>query len=230
MKKRPKLCNAISEQAAIAGWAYYCFELLFLPGLLLSIAGRLNISQAAVNFFYYLLNFFFTLSIFRQYLSRSLERAGQHMARFLLAVAGGFALCWTFSYGMHILLARYVPQFVNINDQAITALVNEQPVLMLIGTAMLVPVAEECLFRGLIFSQLYPKSKPFAYAASAAAFCAVHIIGYVGSYSPAALALSFVQYIPTGLVLGWAYAHCGSIFAPICIHTAINTLAIWNAL
>ena len=227
MKKRPKLCNSISQTAQVGGWAYYVFELLFLPSLLLTLAAKLGVGDAVVNFVYYLLNFFFCVSIFRDFLSDSLDAAGKHMAAFVRAVALGFLCHWGVNALMGMLIARFAPDFANVNDQAIAVMTAQHPLLMTIGTVLLVPVAEEGLFRGLIFSQLHPKSRTAAYAVSVLAFGLIHVMGYVGLYPPATLALCILQYIPAGLIFAWAYEHCGSILAPILIHTAVNAVAFF---
>jgi membrane protease YdiL (CAAX protease family) len=52
------------------------------------------------------------------------------------------------------------------------------------------------------------------------------VLGYIGSADLLTLALCFLQYIPAGLCLAWAYDASGSIFAPVLIHTVINALGI----
>lgn len=224
--KKMKLYNSISQQTAVAGWVYYTFELLFLPGLLLTLAGMLGVGDAVVNFVYYLLNFVCVLSIFREFLAGSLEQAAKRFWPFLRAIVLGAAVCWAVNQGMSLLMERISPDFANVNDASVTAMVAEQPILMGIGTILLVPLAEECLFRGLVFSQLRPVNRAAAYAVSVLAFCAVHVVGYVGVYPTATLALCFLQYIPSGLILAWSYEHCGSIIAPVLVHTAINAIAV----
>lgn len=228
MKKHPKIYNQISQQTAIAGWVYYAVELLFLPSLLLSISARLGIGDAAVNFVYYLLNFVFCTAIFKEFLLGSLECAAKNLAAFLRAVALGFVVYWAVNYVISLLLGLICPEFANVNDQSIAGMYGQHPVLIAIGTVLLVPLAEECVYRGLIFSQLKPKNRGVAYAVSSLAFCAVHVMGYVGVYPTATLVLCFLQYVPAGLLLAWSYEHCGSIIAPILIHTAVNAVAIIN--
>lgn len=220
------ICPSISQQAAVAGWAYYAFSLFFLPSVLLDLAPRLGFGDAVVNVSYYLLNFFFAFSIFRHFLVDSLAEAGNHLVRFLLAVVLGFGANQAASGLLGGLMMLLAPGFANVNDQAVAALFAQSPTLIGIGTVLLVPLAEECLYRGLIFAGLYPKGKAAAFLISACAFSAVHVMGYVGSYPAATLALCFVQYLPAGLILAGAYAACGSIWAPILIHTATNAVAV----
>lgn len=229
-KNKPRLYNSISQRAAIGGWVYYAFELLFLPSLLLTFQQGLGLSDAVVNFIYYCLNFTFLSVIFRRFLAGSLECAGKNLGRFLLAVAVAFLGCWGVSTGMGVLMGWLVPGFVNVNDQSIAAMFREHPVLIAVGTILLVPTAEECVFRGLVFSQLYPKSKKAAYAVTVLGFCAIHVLGYVGAYPAATLALCFLQYIPSGLLLCWAYSYSGTIIAPILAHAAVNLVAVLGLL
>lgn len=225
MNKRPSLYHSLSQRTLTAGWTYSAFQLFFLPEILLDFAATWRISDAAINFVYYSLNFTFTVWIFRHYLLESLAKAGMHLPRFLLAICLGFLAHWAASQGAGLLLRYFDPVFANVNDRSIAAMIAEQPILMAVGLIAMVPITEECLFRGLIFSQIYPRSRFLAYLLSAAAFCAVHVMGYIGQADPLTLALCALQYIPAGLILAAAYQSCGSIIAPIFIHAAANAAA-----
>ena len=91
---------------------------------------------------------------------------------------------------------------------------------------ILVPPAEECLYRGLIFRKLYGKNHAVAYLVSILAFACIHILGYIGTYSPLELAIAVLQYLPAGLCLAWSYTKADTVFAPILIHAAINYVTI----
>ena len=68
------------------------------------------------------------------------------------------------------------------------------------------------------------ESKLLAYALSTVIFAMIHISGYIGIYDAKLLFCCFLQYIPAGLCLAWAYARADSIFAPILMHMAINVI------
>jgi hypothetical protein len=53
-----------------------------------------------------------------------------------------------------------------------------------------------------------------AYALSILLFSAIHILGYIGRYSPLELTMAVLQYLPAGLCLAWSYTKAGTIFAP----------------
>lgn len=74
---------------------------------------------------------------------------------------------------------------------------------MVVSTVILVPPAEECVFRGLIFRNLYGKSRWVAYVVSILAFAAIHVLGFIGKYSALELVMAVLQYLPAGLSLAW---------------------------
>ena len=54
----------------------------------------------------------------------------------------------------------------------------------------------------------------------------IHIVNYVGVYSPLRLLLAFLQYLPAGLCLSWCYTKSGSIYGPIVMHSLINLYSL----
>ena len=73
---------------------------------------------------------------------------------------------------------------------------------MSFATVFLVPVAEETLFRGLLFRGLYDRSPVLSWLISTVVFSLVHIAGYIGQYDPMMLLMAFLQYLPAGICLG----------------------------
>lgn len=226
MKKKTKRLPKLSDRTAFLGWGWFAFELLFLPGLLLDWLGRLNLGDAQVNFIYYFLNFFVCFSIFREFLKENLKKAAKNLPAFLGTVALGFGGYYLANTLLGGLLELAAPGFANVNDQNIAAMFARSPWLMAIGTVLLVPLAEECLFRGLLFSRLYARGKALAFWVTAACFATVHVAGYLGQYSPLVLGICFAQYLIPSLILCWSYANSGTVFAPIFLHTAINAMAV----
>ena len=96
---------------------------------------------------------------------------------------------------------------------------------MLLAIAVLAPIAEELLFRGLLFRGLYNRNALLAWSCSVIAFAAVHVLSYIGQYDLTGFLLATLQYLPAGLALCYAYHRSGSIFAPIIMHIFINSLA-----
>ena len=228
MKRSCSLGSGPSNQEILWGFVYFAFQLLFLPPLLLWINKQLAVpvTEAELNFIYYLTNFIAVVLIFHGFLGHCLTQVGQHPAYFCQAVILGLAAYYACSWAVEQTASRFVPTFTNWNDASIAGMSHSSFFLTAVGTVILVPPAEECFYRGLIFRSLYGKSRWAAYFVSMLAFTAVHIMGYLGQYSAVELMIALAQYLPAGLCLAWSYTKADTIFAPILIHAIINFTAI----
>lgn len=219
----------MNTQETACGWLYLALELFVLPSVLQQLNSLLPapLSQMWMNTVFYLLNFLFVLVIFHSFLSRSLTAVGKKFGQFLKGTVLGFVGYWVCGQVLGWLLGL-VPEFVNVNDRALSEMVSSNFAVMLVGTVFLVPVVEEIFYRGLIFQGLYNRNRELAYLLSVLVFSAVHVVGYLGSASPLVLLLCFLQYIPAGLFLALAYVEADTIFAPIVIHMVINAMGIFS--
>ncbi len=225
-QKRSSFSLTLSPMEIGLGWLYLAAEFLLIPSLIYMVGGAMGgFSDSFANFLYYLTNAVFCALIFHNLLHQSLLQAGKRTGQMLLCVLVAFLGNQLCAWGMQWLFSLIAPEFSNVNDAAIVAMISQHPLLMAVGTVMLVPVAEECLFRGLLFVPLYRKNRMLGYAVSTLAFCAIHVVGYIGIYPPTTLLLCFLQYIPAGLLLGWACAGSGSLFSSILVHGAINAVS-----
>ena len=228
MKRNYSYSDRPTGRETVAGFCYLAFQMLALPVMLSWVNQQLQhpLNEAELNFVFYLVNFIAVLLIFHDFLSKALSQVFQHPILFAEAVILGtvayYALFWLTDKAISLL----VPGFYNHNDEAIMEMLSSSRLLMLVGTVVLVPITEETLFRGLIFRNLYGKSHWAAYIVSILAFAVIHIIGYIGSYSTLELLMAFLQYLPAGLCLAWAYIRGGTIFAPIVIHSLVNYISI----
>ena len=218
----------ISHNETVWGFGYLVFQLLFLPSILAAVNGLLSrpLNSAELNFVFFLINFLAILAIFHSFLGRSAAQVVQHPAYFLQAVILGAVAYFACSYGIEWIIGQLSPGYTNANDASIAAMSQGSYFLMAVGTVILVPPVEECLYRGLIFRKLYRKNKWAGYLVSILVFALIHILGYIGTYTPLELVLCVLQYIPAGLCLAWAYTKADTIFAPIVIHAIVNAVGI----
>ena len=225
MKRNRSLSACPTAQESVAGGVYFVFQLVLLPSILRWVNAQLSqpLTQTELNFTYYLINFLAAILIYHEFLGRSARQATQHLAYFCQAVILGLAAYYACNFLTLRLIRLLVPGFTNYNDAVISAMSRSGRYLM---TVILVPPAEECVFRGLIFRNLYGESHWVAYVVSILAFAAIHVLGYIGKYSPLELVMAVLQYLPAGLSLAWAYTKSDTIFAPIVIHACINLVAI----
>ncbi len=225
-----QLSVSMTRQETLLGCGYLAFQLLVLPTLLQFGNDILSkpFTIAEINFLFFAINFVSTTIIFRRFLEASGKKALSNPGFVLIKSIYGFIGYWVLNYAIAMIILQISSDFYNVNDSAIDAMTNENMSLMSFGTILLAPVAEELLFRGLIFRGLYNKNNLLGYVVSTIAFACLHVIGYIGQYEPAHLALCLLQYLPAGICLAWAYAEADSIFAPILMHIAINQIGIFS--
>ncbi len=224
MKKLPIVTPSSKE--CFRGLIYLALELLVLPPLLELVNTRLAmpLNDSRLNVLYFFINLLAVCCLLGGFLKQSFQKA--NYKKVVSAAAVGFLLYWGSNLLVTSLLLRLKPDFGNVNDASIAILAEKDFYITALGTVLFVPVAEELLFRGVLFGGLYHRSPIAAYAVSCIIFSLIHVVGYLTQYPWDTLLLCFLQYIPAGLCLGWAYARCGSIFAPIIMHTAINAIGV----
>ena len=204
--------------------------LIFLP-LLLKVFNSLTgntLSAGKLNFLYYFINFAAILPIFRRFLLQSLKDALKVPFPTIWLALLGYLGNTALSEILTVLLLVLFPRFANINDLNIALMLQEDFSLIAFGIVVLVPVVEETLFRGMIFRNLYDRSRVGAYLMSMCAFAAIHVVGYVGSVEPVYIVLSFLQYLPAGYCLCFAYRRSGTIISPILMHMIVNAVAAFS--
>ena len=215
----------MSKTEQLAGWTWLIVQLLFLPSMvaITSMLLHLNLSVAMLNIILFTLDFIAIVAIFHRYLLMQIRMI--NLSRLLIWVPLGLLLYWTLSIAASYLVSYLQPAHTNANNETISSFLQEQQLLMTIGTVILVPVTEETLFRGLLFGTLYKKHPLLGYVVSVVVFAAVHVIGYIGTQDVLSLCVSLIQYIPAGLVLSFVYIKANTLAAPILIHACLNALA-----
>lgn len=210
------------------GWIYWAVQLLVLPTVIDAVLPLLGLDLSVIqfNFIFFALNFLFLTVIFHRFLGEHTKLALKQPFRVLRYAFGGYVFFWISTTVIGIVTAHFVPSFSNVNDAAIMQMAASDYTLTAIGTVLLAPVAEELMYRGLLFGSLHHRSPAGAFILSTIVFAAIHVVGYIGLYRPLILVLCFLQYIPAGLCLGWAYTRSGNIWAPILAHIAINQTSI----
>lgn len=218
-----------SKKELFWGTFYMLLELFGLSYILMYLGSLLPIplSPEKLNVVFFIVNFGATTLIFRKFIKRTLLDAKGRLAAISFAAIRGFLLYWAGNILVGMLILRLKPDFINVNDANISAMTEANFIPMAICAIFFVPVAEELLFRGILFAGLYKRSRIIAFLVSTAVFSAIHVMGYVGMYPWDTLLLCFIQYIPSSLALGWAYAKSSSILSPLLMHIAINAIGVY---
>lgn len=212
----------------VFGIIYYLLQLLIIPSIITVVNMMLPnpYPEAAVNFIFFAVNFIFVTVIFRKFLISNFLALAERPWMVLRYAGIGFLIYMAGNWAFGLLVALIDPGFVNINDAVIMDMVQGNYTLMTIGTVLLVPVAEECFYRGLMFRNIYSKSPLLGYILSMVLFSLAHVLGYVTVEDLGTLAICFLQYLPAGFALAWSYRRSGSIFAPILIHMTVNQIGM----
>ena len=223
-----KLSIATTRQENILGYIYLAFSQILLADLIAIVAYWLGypLSRVTLNIIYFLVNFVSIVAIFHRFLGSSLQAAWKNIPKCLISVLIGFGVYYWGTILLGFLITWINPNFANVNDQAVTGMVQENPLMMSICTVILVPVVEETLYRGLIFQQLQRKHRIGAYIVSTVVFSSIHVVGFIGSADWLTLLLCFMQYLPAGIALALAYERADTIVAPILIHMIINQIGM----
>jgi membrane protease YdiL (CAAX protease family) len=223
-----KLSVSLSTTEWILGIVYIFFQLLALP-ILLGVANilfHLELNEVELNFVCFAINFICVTVIFHKYLIRSAKIAFFQPLNTLKAAGFGLLLYFISSYAMTALIFFIDPEFYNVNDNSIAGMLEQNYVLMSLGAIVLAPVTEEILYRGVVFGRIHHRWPIAAYVISVGFFSALHVIGYIGQYSPVQLLLCFIQYLPPSIILAWTYVKADTIWAPILVHIIINAIGM----
>ena len=218
MKFTPNLTKTEFKNGLVALIATF----FILPNLLAMIPA---LSVTELNFYSYSISAATAVACLRRYLGRNILAALDHpFATLYFAVLGYLAnlvIMQMADYAAYLLL----PDYVNYNNQAIVVQLSTDLYLMLATTVVLAPIVEECVFRGLLFRGLYDRSPVAAWVASVGLFAAIHVVSFIGVYSPLELVVSLLMYVPAGVILCVTYRRSGNIIAPIITHAVINLMA-----
>lgn len=189
-----------------------------------------SFSAARKNVICYFLNFAIVGIVFRSFLGKNLRIALPRLFPTIYYAALGYLAQAAFGQLLSEFIWHIAPEFHNLNDHAIISHLSEDLIPLAFSMLILVPVAEECFFRGLLFRGFYARSAPGAWVLSAGLFAAIHVVGFIGTYEPLHLLLAFIQYLPAGIALCFAYQRSGTIISPILMHALVNAMALYNTI
>ena len=220
--------NYLTKKELSHGTRYLLFQTIFLPSLLSLFNGLLTVrlSAAWLNALFFTINLAAALWIFHRYLKSSFPVDRKQLVRILAVGILFFAVNQGCSRILGKLFSSVAPDFSNINDQSIAALLRENFPVMALCTVIFVPITEECFFRGVLFRGIYDHAPWAAWVCSVMLFGFLHVMNYVGTIPPLSLFFSFLQYIPAGICLAASYRLSGSLLCPILIHAAVNAVGL----
>ncbi len=226
MKKT--LCIPMTKNEKTLGWLFLVIQLLFLPTLLVMINGILGspLGVTGLNLLLFAINFLLAICIFHKFLWSSGKVALKAPLRCLGFALAGLGCYYFLNFLLSCMILAFFPDFKNVNDGNIMSMAKNNFFLMNLGVVVLAPLTEEVLYRGLVFGSLHRRNRWLGYILSVLFFSVIHIIGYIGTADLQTLLIGFLQYIPAGVCLAWAYEQADSIWASIGMHMIINQISM----
>ena len=216
----------LTKKEKLWGWFFLLAQMLAVPVAVSVICLWMDIrSEAAINNLCFFVNGILAVLVFRHLLEQSFRNRRGRWKQTVMTALKGLGLYFLLNLAMNTLVFRIDPNFSNVNDAAVGSMLNESPLLMTIAVIFAAPLAEECLCRGWMFMGLAEKSVPLAYAVTCVFFSAVHVLSYIGLYSPLTLVLCFLQYLGPSIALCWTCRQDDSLCAPLMMHMSVNALA-----
>ena len=113
----------------------------------------------------------------------------------------------------------------NANQQAVTNLLFNSPVVGCLMTMVFAPIVEELIFRYYVFKGLEKRNIFLAYVITALSFAAVHLIASIGTPFFLEDLRSLPVYTVAGLVFCYAYSKSKNMAVNIGAHMLYNTIA-----
>ena len=231
---KQKIATYMSPGEQIAGVVFFVIYLLVLPfatAPIFRLAERLlatDISASLENIIYYYVLFAVTVIIFHSFLARTTRHLADNLGLAVKSILVGLVGL----YGLNELVFRLTnlvfTNHTNLNDNTISAQIEDAPHMTVLIIVVLAPFVEEVLFRGLVFGNLKGKSRFLAYAVSCLLFAALHVWQFAVVQQDITYFLLMVQYLVPGAVLAWAYESSGTLWSSIGLHMAANALAAWS--
>ena len=223
MKHTPQFTRNEMTRGAIA----MVLSTLLIPELLALIPGLeglwLSLAASAADGIV-------VVVFFRRFMQKNVLAALDRPFPTLYFAVLGYLANLAFEEITYVLLYPLLPEYQNLNTQTILGWFSTNLDLVVIATVVVAPITEELLFRGLLFRMFHDQAPKLAWVISVASFAMIHVIGYLLYYSPLEFAISFLSYIPAGIILCVTYRRSGNIISPILAHSFINLSACIAAL
>lgn len=219
---RPQL-TAQERRVGVVFFALYLTAFPLLVGGVVRILNeRLELLLTSVqsNVIYYTLILLVLVAVFWDFLRNAAAIFRENLRPGLFAFGAGFfaALCLTCLLGL-IPMPVANQEALNYKAQFLMA-----PAATWAVAGLLKPVVEEILYRGLLFGSLRRESRLWAYVLSTGIFALSAVWQHALFSGGPAYLLLIIQYLPLGLALSWSYDISGSVYVPMALRVAVQTM------
>lgn len=233
MNSRRQWKPQFSRSEYYRGWVFFGLYILVFPVLMGQLQRMLSqrfdffLQAPEFSLIYYFLILCATILLFWGFLRHSFDILLDWLPENLFACVVGLAGAGV----LHFLVMLIPCPVENPNTLSYPEQFAMAPTATLVVLVLLMPLMEEVLFRGLLFSSLRWYSRPLAYAASILGYALFCVLQFM--FTPAGVdfryLLLMVQYLPMSIALTWCYDQGGSIWSAVALHMAINGASLFLA-
>ena len=233
MSKR-KAASIMTAGEQVAGTVLFLLYLVVLPFVttpLFDFCERIvgaGISPALRSGIYYCVLFVACIVIFHRYLGRTSTKLADNLGGSCQALLMGLVGMYGLNELVYRLSNLVIANHTNLNDNTISAQIDDAPRLTLVIIIFIAPFVEEVLFRGLVFGNLKGKSLAVGYVLSCLLFALSHVWEFIIVEQSISQFLLMVKYLVPGFMLAWVYDRSGTLWTSIALHAAVNALALWT--
>lgn len=219
---RPQL----TRQEQQRGLIFFCLFFLVFPVLKMGVEWvfdhwfGLFLSEAVSAAVYYYIMAVVTMTVFWSFLKHAGRILADNLPGNLFALVTGLL-----GERLLYLLLRLVPwPLENPNCATWAEQYDYSPAATVLIVAVLMPLVEEVLFRGLVFGSLRKYSRAMAWTVSVVAFMVYSVWTFAVAYGDLRYLVLAFQYLPMALALTWCYDRGGSVWSAALLHAIINVI------
>ena len=223
----------MTQLERILGWIYlvlHIFVMTYAADLVALVleSGGASVPDGYRTHIYFFLAFLFCAIALFRYLRLSAVDLGGNILNCLRSLPLCFLLYYVlakiFAWLLSLLLTGDLPALSSLVTLEMSTKLN--PGVLPLVAALLAPVAEEVLFRGVAFGTLRRRSRVLAYVVSILLFGFYHLWDSFLFAFDWRLFLYLLQYVPAGFVLALCYDQSKSIWGPVLLHVILNFVTV----
>ena len=195
---------------------------IFLLPIVLGLMGDWLYAKGIISSFYqlntvwYIISFIAVFLIFHDYLKSSFEYLLSNKGAAVKAVLLGFILKYVLDLFIYILLGASLGQTSVAYEEEAVQFTREMLNITIACCVLLQPLAEETLFRGLVFSWIGEKRRTLSYILSALLFILCQTWQYLLlDISVTDFVVLVASLVPSTVAFTWAYEKSGTIWASV---------------
>lgn len=220
-RPRPPFVCSLSKKEFILGLCFLPVYVLVLPVLI----GMLReywptpVSDTKITTVCCLIGFLFVLICLYRALRTDWDRLCDNKLAIVLTLVGTHLLNMVMSMVVVLVSIAFLEDGANPYE---TETVKSSGGQMFAALVLLSPIAEEVLFRGVLFGAIRKKSRLAAYLVTVVLYVLIGVWQYTGSGSDTAFLFNALQGVPAAFALCWCYERTGCLWAPILYHALSN--------